>query len=630
MKTVIVGGVAAGAGAAARLKRLDESMEIVLLERGKYISYANCGLPYHMGGVIPNRDSLLVMPVPKFKSWFDIDIRTENNVTAIDRTAKTVTVQKANGTTYSESYDKLILATGSSPRKLNLPGSDDPRIQPLLTIPDMDAIIALAEKEGAKRAVVIGGGFIGLEAAENLRELGLDVKIIQHSAHVLPSLDKEMAYLLAAELAEQGIEVLPNTELKGFRSEEKQIVALTADGKELPADLVIMSVGVVPNSELAKEAGLTTGKTGHIVVDDHLRTSDPDIYAAGDAVEVVNRVTGQKVAIPLAGPANKQGRIMADNIAGGDSVYRGTWGSSVIKVGKLTAGSIGLTETKLKAFDLPYQKIYAHPASNASYYPGSAQLHMKLMFAPDGKIYGAQIVGMKGVDKRLDVIGVAMQCGKTAPELAELELAYAPPFSSAKDPVNYLGMIAENVLTGKSELAQSDAIPEDAILVDVRQPEEVQAGAITGAINIPLGQIRSRLNELDKSKVIITSCQVGLRGYLAERILKSHGFKARNLSGGYLVWKYNHAPFPKPKAKSVEATSGATADLELDIRMLACPAPIVNLKKAMDKLKFGQTLRVLAAACFAPDLTAWTRSTGHELLTLEQKGDQLVATILKK
>lgn len=629
MKTVIIGGVAAGASAAARLRRLDESMEIVLLERGAYISYANCGLPYHLGGVIPERDSLLVMPEKKFKAWFNIEIRTQNEAVALDRQEKRVTVRRADGSEYTESYDKLLLATGSSPVAPALPGADDPRIHSLWTIPDMDALGALV-KDGAEKAVVVGGGFIGLEAAENLRERGLHVTVIQHSGHVLPSVDREMAYLLGAELASNGVDVRLNTELSRFRREGNSLFAVLGDGSELAADLVVMSVGVKPNSRLAESAGLELGARGHIVVNERLQTSDPDIYAAGDAVEVIDRVSGRKTAIPLAGPANKQGRIAADNIAGRSSVYRGSWGASVIKIGALTAAGIGLTEAKLKQLGVEYHKIYTHPASNASYYPGGSQLHLKLMFGTDGRILGAQAVGMKGVDKRLDVIGTAMQSGRTAPELAELELAYAPPFNSAKDPVNFLGMIAQNVLDGTTHPAYADALPSDALILDVREEAEHQAGAIPGAVNLPLGQLRSRLNELDRSRELIVSCQVGLRGYLAERILRQNGFSVRNLSGGYLTWKYTHAEVPAPTVSApVRNVPPEASGRMLDVRTLACPGPVVRLKTEMETLSAGETLRLLAAGSFAPDLEAWVRSSGNELLEMTREADHLEAVLRK-
>lgn len=629
MKTVIIGGVAAGASAAARLRRLDESMEIVLLERGDYISYANCGLPYHLGGVIPERDSLLVMPEKKFKAWFNLELRTKNEVIAVNRQAKNVTVRRADGSEYEESYDKLLLATGSSPVAPSLPGADDSRIHSLWTIPDMDALGALV-KEGAENAVVVGGGFIGLEAAENLRERGLHVTVVQHSGHVLPSVDREMAYLLEAELTANGVDVRLNSKLSSFRKKGDSLFAVLSDGSELAADLVVMSIGVTPNSGLAKSAGLELGTRGHIVVNERLQTSDPDIYAAGDAVEVIDRISGQKTAVPLAGPANKQGRIAADNIAGRSSVYRGSWGASVIKIGALTAAGIGLTEAKLKQLGVVYHKIYTHPASNASYYPGGSQMHLKLMFAADGRILGAQAVGMKGVDKRLDVIGTAMQSGRTAPELAELELAYAPPFNSAKDPVNFLGMIAQNILDGTTHPAYADALPADALILDVREEAEYQAGAIPGAVNLPLGQLRSRLNELDRSREVIVHCQVGLRGYLAERILRQNGFSVRNLSGGYLTWKYTHAALPAPVVSTpVRNVPPEASGRTLDVRTLACPGPVVRLKTEMENLAAGETLRLFAAGSFAPDLEAWVRSSSNELLGMEQKSDHLEAVLRK-
>lgn len=543
MKYVIVGGVAAGAGAAARLRRLDENAEIVLLERGKYISFANCGLPYHIGGIIEERDDLLVMPEQKFRSWFNVDVRTGNEVSAIDRAKKTLEIRRMDGSVYLESYDKLLLATGSSPVSPDIPGSGDERVLRLWTIPDMDKINAKIAS-GAKDAVVIGGGFIGLEAAENLRERGLDVTIVQHSGHVLPTLDCEMASLLHRELESSGIRVKLNSEVTRFRRDKNDFYAGLNDGTELKADLVILSIGVKPNSELAVSAKLETGKRGHIVVNANLQTSDPDIYAAGDAIEVLDPGTGSKTAIPLAGPANKQGRIAADNLAGGSSVYKGTFGASVIKVGRLTAATVGWNEAKLMAASLPYHKIYTHPASNAGYYPTSSQMHIKLLFAPDGKIYGAQIVGISGVDKRIDTIACAIECGKSAPELAELEFAYAPPFNSAKDPVNFLGMIAQNILSGLSTPVYAENLPENALILDVREPGENSRGSIPGAVNLPLGQLRKRLAELDRNRSIVVCCQVGLRGYLAERILKQNGFNAYNLSGGYLIWRMIHDQSP--------------------------------------------------------------------------------------
>lgn len=630
MKVVIVGGVAAGASCAARLRRLSEDAEIILFERGQYISYANCGLPYYLGEVIPERDSLLVMPEKKFKAWFNVDVRTGSEITAINRTDKKVTVRRSDGTEYEESYDKLLLATGSRPLKLPLPGIEDPRIQQLWTIPDMDAVKKLLNY-GVKRAVVVGGGFIGLETAENLNNCGVSVTVVQHSTHVMPNLDREMAWFLHAGLASAGIEVKLNSEVTGFSSSGAEVLVKLKDGSEVGGELVIVSAGVKPNSELAGAAGLELGVRGHIRVNRFLQTSDADIYAAGDAIEFTDPVTGGAAAVPLAGPANKQGRIAAGNMLGGQVSYPGSFGTSVIKIGNLTAAGVGLTEERLKQNGTPFYKIYTHPGSNASYYPGGAQLHMKLLFAPDGKILGAQIVGEKGVDKRIDVIASAMESGRSAYELAELELAYAPPYSSAKDPVNFLGMIAQDIRDGLTEPAYPDAIPETAFLIDVRENAEHQLGSIPGARNIPLGELRAGLAELDKSKDYIVHCQVGLRGYLAERIMKQNGFRVKNLSGGYLTWKQYFAPLPATKKaqNKPEAPKLAEAKTVLDVRALACPGPVVRLKGEFEKLNSGEVCRLLAAKSFAPDLAAWVSSNGNTIISQQEREDYLEALIMK-
>lgn len=536
MKTVIIGGVAAGAGAAARLRRLDEKAEIILVERGEYISYANCGLPYHLGGEIADRGSLLVMPEKSFAARFNVDVRTRHEAVAIDKAAKTVAIRGPDGKTVVESYDKLLLATGSSPIVPPIPGVDDPRVRRLWTIPDMDAIDKLAGS-GARSAVVVGGGFIGLETAENLRERGMEVTLVEFMPQILPTLDREMTAPLAAEMARLGIALELGRKVVAIVPGKDTVTAELDDGRALAAELVVMSVGVRPNTTLAKEAGLTLGDRGHIVVDEYLRTSDPDIYAAGDAIEVQDPLLGGKTAIPLAGPANKQGRIAADNIHGGTSRYRGSMGAAILKLGGLAAASVGYTEQRLARLGVEFLKIYLHPTSNASYYPGWARLHMKMLFSPQGKIYGAQIVGARGVDKRIDVIATAMHTGLDVRELAELELAYAPPFNSAKDPVNMAGMMAENLLAGETSAVQADAIPEDALLLDVREAEECAGGTMPGALHIPLDQLRKRIGELPADRPIVAFCQIGLRGYIAERMLRQHGLNAINLAGGYATWR---------------------------------------------------------------------------------------------
>ena len=630
MKVIIVGGVAAGASAAARLRRLNEEVEIVLLERGAYISYANCGLPYHLSKVIPERGSLLVMSAAAFSERFNIDVRTESEVIKLDPVSKTVSVRH-NNEIYTEKYDKLLLATGSSPVMMDLPGTDTDKVMQLWTIPDMNKVIAKLDA-GARKVVVVGAGFIGLEVAENLRERGMEVTVVELAPQVLPTIDAEMSSYLIQELYNAGIDLKLGRKVIGFERSPDYCAVLDS-GEKLSADLVMMCVGVKPNSELAREAGLTLGSRGHIVVSPSLQTSDADIYAAGDVIEVNDPVTGTPTAIPLAGPANKQGRIVADNIAGGNSTYSGSLGAAVIKVGTLTAASVGLTERRLKQLNLPYHKIYTHPGSHASYYPGSAILHLKLLFAPDGRIFGAQAVGAKGADKRIDVIATTMQCGKNVHDLAQLELSYAPPYNSAKDPVNFLGMVAENILAGYSDVVYADALPAGALLIDVREEEEFLCGTIPGAINIPSGQLRSQLEELPKNRKIVVCCRVGFRAYAAERVLKQHGFDCANLSGGFFTYQAFHQK-PVPVVNNQNPTpcdiSPDGDRRTLDVRSLSCPGPVVRLKKEIDTMADGAELLVRAQGSFAPDLNNWLKSGGHELVGMDVKNGELEAVIRKR
>ena len=609
MKYVIIGGVAAGASAAARLRRLDEQAEIVLLEKGSDISYANCGLPYHVGGVIAARARLSVMPPAKFASWFNVDVRTNCEATAIDRAKKEVEVRTADGTSRL-AYDRLLIATGATPVGDAYTDATHPHVAHLWTLADMDRI--MAKLGAAKRVLVVGAGFVGLELAENLRHRGLAVTVVQRGGHVLPTMDAEMAEPLADELRGAGIDLRFGRVVSDFVEKPDGVEAVLDDGTRLAVALAVVSTGVRPRSELAKSAGLEIGPRGHIVVDEGLHTSDPDIYAAGDVIEVCDPVFGGKTAIALAGPANKQGRIAADNMAGGASVYRGTFGTSVVKVGELTAAGVGWTEARLKAENRDYRKIYIHPSSGAGYYPGAARLSMKLLFGSDGTIYGAQIVGAKGVDKRIDTIAEAMRCKLKAPQLGELELAYAPPYSSAKDPVNFLGFVAENVLAGKSDVVAPDTIPADAQVIDVREPSEHEMGAIPGAINIPLGSLRTRLAELDRATTYVTCCAVGLRGYLAERILKQNGFKVYNLSGGWATWRL----FRQPSST-------------LDLRQLPCPGPVVQLKAAFSKAADGAAFKVLADATFEGDLRRWCAANGCTASGLAKHGGELEAVLVK-
>ena len=626
MKVIIVGGVAAGASAAARLRRLDENAEIILLEKGEFISYANCGLPYHLGGVIPDRDELLVVPPERFAAWFDVEVRTGNEALRIDRENKLLHIRNRDGE-YTESYDKLLLATGATP----VGAAETPRVLPLWTLADMDK--AAAVLKDAERAVIVGAGVIGLEVAENLRGRGLEVTIVQRGDHVLPTFDKEMTAPLEDELARTGIAIRFGRTVKNYVDKGATVEVVLDDGGALECDAVITAIGVKPNSHLAAECGLACGARGHISVDGHLRTSDPDIYAAGDAVEVRDPILGGITAIPLAGPANKQGRIAADNIAGGDSVYGGSIGTSVVKVGGLTAAAVGLTEKRLKDLKIPFKKLYLHPVAHASYYPGGSRMDLKLLFGLDGKIFGAQIVGAQGVDKRIDSIAQAMRGGLTAPELGTLELAYAPPYSPAKDPVNFAGFVAEDILTNLSNVVYADAIPGDALVLDVREAEEHELGAVPGAVNIPLGQLRGRLDELDRSRRIVCYCQVGMRGYLAERILKQHGFDAANLSGGYLTWKMFHHERRQVAANDPKTLPNVHKEVTsvetLDVRTLPCPGPVIKLKTRMASLGDGGAVHLLAATTFEGDLRSWAKGANCTLANFEHKGTHLETDVIK-
>lgn len=642
MKTIIIGGVAGGASAAARLRRLDEQAEIVLLEKGPHMSYANCGLPYHLGKIIPERNWLLVMTPENFRKRFNVDVRVNHEVTAIDRAHKTVKIlNRQTGAESEERYDKLIVATGSSPIQLKLPGIDLPEVLPLWTLEDMDRIAQKLDA-GAKRAIVVGGGFVGMELAESLRHRGLAVTLLEMGRQLLPTMDEEMSSLLAEELRLAGIVVELGATVSAFApAAGGGVTATVKDGRSWTADVVALCVGVKPNSALAKHAGLETGPKGHIVVDAQMRTKDPDVFAVGDVVEVVDPVFGAQTAVPLAGPANRQGRIVADNVLGRGRRYEGTFGASVVKVGKLTAASCGHTEARLKAMGKKYQKVYLHAGSHAGYYPGATTLHVKLLFGDDGKIYGGQVIGAEGADKRADVLATAMRAGMDVRQLAELELCYAPPFSSAKDPITVAGMIATNALDGVTTIVAPDALPDGARLLDVREPAEVAQGTLKGAVNIPLHQLRARAFELPKDRKIVIFCQVGLRGYVAERILKQLGYDAANLSGGYLTWKQFQPEKWIPSDDQIAlATTGSEGGPSLadedeepktvvDVRALQCPGPVVRIKKELDGLGEGAAIKVLAAPVFAPDLANWAASCGHKVVKIAQKDGHLEAIVRK-
>ncbi len=531
-RTLIIGGVAAGASTATRLRRLKENEEIILFERGEYISYANCGLPYHVGDVIKNREDLLVTKKEIMTSRFNIDVRDNSEVVAIDRENQRITVNTKDGKKYQESYDNLVIATGSSPIRPRIEGIDSDKIKTLWTVPDTDEIKAFVREEAAKRAVVVGGGFIGLEMAENLHHAGLEVTIVEAANQVMTPIDYEMALLLNENIRANGVKLILGDGVASFEDNGLGVTVNLSSGESVTADLVILSIGVRPNSSLAKEAGLEINERGGIVVDENMRTSDSHIYAAGDAVEVTDFIFKDKTMVPLAGPANKQGRIVANNIAGRESTYKGTQGSSVVKVFDLTAAATGANEKTLNKKglkkDKDYKSIIITQNSHAGYYPGAQPMILKLIFSIDGeKIYGAQIVGKEGVDKRIDTLGTAIRFGASVYDLTDMELAYAPPFSSAKDPVNMLGFVAENVLAGLVEFSEWNELDtdKDAVILDVREKTELQLFAFDSAINIPLSTLRNRLDELDKSKKYIVFCAIGVRAYNAVSALKQKGFE---------------------------------------------------------------------------------------------------------
>lgn len=656
MKTIIVGGVAGGATAAARLRRLDEKAEIVLFEKGEYISFANCGLPYYIGGEIKEKDKLTLQTPESFHARFHVDVRTMSEVLSINPKQKSVTIlNRRTGEPYSETYDKLVLSPGAAPIVPNFEGSTGERIFTLRNIPDTYKIKDFITNYNPKNAVVVGGGYIGIEMAENLHHAGLNVTIIELMDHVIGPIDYDMACDVHKHLESKGVTLILEDGVKSIKNTGNALDVFLTD-EVIHTDMLIMAVGVKPDSGLAKEAGLAVNPRGCIIVDEHMRTSDPDIYAVGDAVEITDFITGNKGFIPLAGPANKQGRIAADNICGIETKYKGTQGTSILKCFDLTVACTGINEKNAKNAGISYEKSYTYSGSHASYYPGAVNMSIKLMFEKEtGKILGAQLVGYDGVDKRCDVFATAIRAGMTINDLTELELAYAPPFSSAKDPVNMAGYVAENILTGRTKIFHWHDVSgidlEKSTLLDIRTVQEYENGFIPGSVNIPLDSLRSRIDELDPAKKIYVICQVGLRGHVACRILTQMGFDCLNLSGGYRLYSsiFGKKRDRKTEGKTISAKTGGTDStvskapffneetqnftiqrLEIDATGLQCPGPVMKLSKALKEANDHDIIEITTTdPAFASDAEAFCRRTGNTFIELTSSKGISKATIQK-
>ena len=649
-KTLIIGGVAGGATTAARLRRRDEEMEIIMFERGEYISYANCGLPYYIGDTIKSRDVLLLQTPEAMRNKYNVDVRTLNEVIEIVPDQKKVVVKKLKtDEIYEESYDNLVIATGSSPIKPNISGIDKKNIFTLWNVHDMDVIKAHIKENKPQSAAVIGGGFIGLEMAENLHNANLNVTLIEMQDQVMAPLDKEMANLLHENMLTNQVDLILNDGVKAFYEKGNKTKIELNSGKEVIVDMVILSIGVKPNSELAAKAKIALNQRNGIIVDEYLKTSIDDIYAVGDVIEVENYITKEKTMVPLAGPANKQARILADNLCGDKKKYRGSKATAIAKVFDLNAASVGINEKQLKVMKKVKNKDYftalINQKSHAGYYPGATTLTLKMIFDPKGKIYGAQIVGQDGVDKRIDTLATVIRLNGTIYDLMELELSYAPPFSLAKDPVNMLGFVSENILSHKANFIEWDEVDallakkkDDFIILDVTEEVERMVFAIDDSYHIPLGSLRQRLNELDKSKLIIPYCAVGVRSYNAARILMQNGFeRVAILSGGTTFYKSMH--YQQRIIKKDDNTTntdgcdkkpGDGKVKNLDCSGLQCPGPIMKVNAALNEMENNEILKVSASDMgFMADIASWCKKTGNTLLKTQRVNNENIVYIKK-
>ena len=645
-KYLIVGGVAGGATTAARIRRNTEQAEIILFEKGQYISYANCGLPYYIGGVIEERDRLFVQTPEAFGKRFNIDVRVNSEVTRIEADKKLVHVRTSDGREYTESYDKLLLSPGASPVRPPLPGIDSEGIFTLRNVADTDSIKHYMQAHPVKRAVIVGGGFIGLEMAENLQHAGAQVAVVEMANQVMGPIDFSMASLVHQHLQEKGVQLYLEQAVESFARENGRLKVYFKSGIQLEADLVLLSIGVRAQTSLAQEAGLKLGEMRGIWVNEYLQTSDEAIYAVGDAIEFPHPITGKPWLNFLAGPANRQARIVADNMVFGNTrTYEGSIGTSIAKVFDMTVASTGLPAKRLKQMEIPYLSATIHSGAHAGYYPGALQMDIKITFSPtDGRLYGAQIVGYDGVDKRIDQYALAIKNEATVEDLTRLEHAYAPPFSSAKDPVAISGYVAGNILSGKMtplywrELQQADL--SKVTLVDVRTADEASLGSIPGAVNIPLDDLRERMNEIPTDRPVYLFCGVGLRGYLASNILKGHGYTdVRNLIGGLKTYESATKPLLLPTEDNDEkkntcacpvSLSSSDEVIRVDACGIQCPGPILKLKKSMETLQPGQRLEVTSTdAGFPRDAEAWCRTTGNKFVEKCSEGGKYIVLIEK-
>ncbi len=642
-KYLIIGGVAGGATAAARIRRNTEQAEIILFEKGAHISYANCGLPYYIGGVIEDRERLFVQTPESFGRRFAIDVRTHSEVVSIDIENKTVEVRTSDGRKYTESYDKLLLSPGASPVHPPLPGIDSDGIFTLRNVADTDRIKQYMQQHPVKRAVIVGGGFIGLEMAENLHHAGAQVAVVEMGNQVMSPIDYSMASFVHQHLNEKGVQLYLGQAVESFTHQNDQLIVNLKSGIKLDADMVLLSIGVRAETRLAQEAGLKLGKMHGISVNEYLQTSDESVYAVGDAIEFPHPITGKTWTNFLAGPANRQARIVADNMVFGNTqIYEGSIGTSIAKVFDLTVASTGLPAKQLKQMEIPYLSATIHSGSHAGYYPGALQMTIKITFSPeDGRLLGAQIVGYDGVDKRIDQYALAIKNGAYTSDLTRLEHAYAPPFSSAKDPVAISGYVAGNILSGKMtplywrEMQQADT--SKVTLVDVRTPDEASLGSLPGAINIPLDELRTRIGEIPTDRPVYLFCGVGLRGYLASNILKGHGYTdVRNLIGGLKLYKSATKPILLPDESSHNETitglppASSTPIIQVDACGIQCPGPILKLKRCIETLQAGQRIEICATdAGFQRDAESWCKTTGNLFIEKRSKGGIYYAIVEK-